>query len=161
MAIQWSNWASLGRPSDTELGRPFASRNQDGRLEVFATAQGAIFNIWQVAPNGAWADGWHDKGIPQSNVEQLIAHVVGRNADGRQEIFAVADFGTLFHKWQVAPNGGWSNWASLDRPPTGIRQSDHLTIGTNQDGRLEVFVVGEDGRRLTHPAGALTAGTLP
>ena len=36
MAIQWSSWTSLGKPPETELGRPFAQRNQDGRLEVFA-----------------------------------------------------------------------------------------------------------------------------
>lgn len=29
MAIQWSNWASLGKPRGTELDRPFAQRNQD------------------------------------------------------------------------------------------------------------------------------------
>ena len=50
MAIQWSSWASLGKPPETELGRPFAQRNQDGRLEVFALGQGGIFNISQVVP---------------------------------------------------------------------------------------------------------------
>ena len=64
MAIPWSQWASLGRPQETELGRPFASHNQDGRLEVFAAGESAIFNIWQVAPNGGWADSWHSKGSP-------------------------------------------------------------------------------------------------
>jgi hypothetical protein len=34
MAIQWSSWASLGKPVETEIGRPFAQRNLDGRLEV-------------------------------------------------------------------------------------------------------------------------------
>ena len=106
MAIQWSDWASLGKPEGIELSRPFVQHNQDGRLEVFATSQGKIFNIWQVDPNGGWADGWHDKGIPQVNVTQLIAHVVGRNADGRQEMFGLGNNGALFQKWQVAPNNG-------------------------------------------------------
>lgn len=38
-----------GQAANTELGRPFVSHNQNGRLEVFATTHGAIFNIWQVA----------------------------------------------------------------------------------------------------------------
>jgi len=83
MAIPWSGWASLGKPQDTEMGRARVSHSQDGRLEVFAAAHGAIFNIWQAAPNGGWTDGWRGKGAPQVNVSQLIARVVSRNADGR------------------------------------------------------------------------------
>jgi hypothetical protein len=47
----WSDWQSLGAPSDTGAG--FASTavgtNQDQRLEVFAVHQGALRNTWQVA----------------------------------------------------------------------------------------------------------------
>jgi hypothetical protein len=135
----------LGRPPDTELGRPFVSHNQDGRLEVFATAQGTIFNIWQVAPNGGWADGWHSKGIPQSNISELLTHVVGRNADGRQEIFALGDNGVMFQKWQVTPNGGWSEWKSMGSPAAGLIFTGQFTAGRNQDGRQEIFAVGSDG----------------
>jgi hypothetical protein len=46
MAIKkWSPWASLGKPERTSIGNPFAHRNQDGRLEVFALGAGALFNI--------------------------------------------------------------------------------------------------------------------
>jgi hypothetical protein len=34
---------------------------------------------------------------------------------------------------------------SLGSPPAKIRTEDHVTIGTNQDGRLEAFVMGQDG----------------
>jgi hypothetical protein len=133
-----------GQAPDTELSRPFVSHNQNGRLEVFATAHGAIYNIWQVVPNGGWADGWRDKGSPQSNITQLT-HVVGRNADGRQEIFALADFGTLFHKWQVSPNGGWSDWQSMDTPGFPTVFNGQVTAGRNQDGRQELFAAASDG----------------
>src|SRR5512135_1233538 len=75
MVIQWSSWASLGKPPETELGRPFAQRNQDGRLEVFAIGLGGIFNISQVSPNGPWRDGWRSKGRPSSDVG-IKSHVV-------------------------------------------------------------------------------------
>jgi hypothetical protein len=54
MAIPWSQWASVDGVPRNRLGRPFASHNQGGRLEVFAAAAfgGPIFNIWQVAANG-------------------------------------------------------------------------------------------------------------
>ena len=114
-AMPWIRWASLGKPPETELGRPFAQRNQDGRLEVFAIGLGEIFNISQVSPNGGWRERWLNKGRPSSNVG-IKSHVVGRNADGRLEIFAVGDDNALWQKWQVAPNNGWSDWKTLGTP---------------------------------------------
>lgn len=144
MAIQWSSWESLGKPLETELGRPFVQRNQDGRLEVFAFGQGGIFNISQVAPNGGWREGWLDKGSPSSSV-RITAHVVGRNADGRQEIFAIGDDNALWQKWQVTPNGGWSEWKAGGRPARDTSLTGQFTVGKNRDGRQEVFAIGSDG----------------
>ena len=144
MDIQWSNWASLGKPQDTAIGRPFAQHNQDGRLEVFAIGQGGLFNIWQVFPNAGWAEGWHSKDRPSSKIG-IKSHVVGRNADGRQEIFAVGDDNALWQKWQVAPNDGWSEWKTLGTPARDISLADRFTAGRNQDGRQEIFAVGSDG----------------
>src|SRR5262245_3329576 len=96
MAVKWSNWASLGKPEKAGIGRPFVQHNQDGRLEVFAVGGGEIFNIWQVFPNAGWTDGWQSLASPRSELSaqgggfdaDLDSHVVGRNADGRLEIFA-------------------------------------------------------------------------
>jgi 2-iminobutanoate/2-iminopropanoate deaminase len=52
---------------------------------------------------------------PASNV-RIRSHNVGRNADGRLEIFGVGDNNALWQKWQVAPNGGWSGWKTLGTP---------------------------------------------
>jgi hypothetical protein len=35
--------------------------------------------------------------------------------------------------------------AQPGKPPVKILTADRLTIGTNQDGRLEVFFSGQDG----------------
>jgi hypothetical protein len=142
--VQWSNWESLGKPKETELRRPFVQQNQDGRLEVFALGLGGIFNIAQVAPNGAWRSNWLSKDRPSSNVE-IKSHVVGRNADGRQEIFAIGDDHALWQKWQVAPNDGWSEWKTLGTPVRDLPLTEQFTVGRNQDGRQEVFVTGSDG----------------
>ncbi|VFJ12896.1 M12 family metallopeptidase [Candidatus Nitrosocosmicus franklandus] len=65
---------------------------------------------------------------------------VGRNKDGRLEIFARGTDNALWHTWQVAPNGGWVNgWASRG----GIITSDPV-VAQNADGRLEVFARGTD-----------------
>lgn len=144
MAIRWSSWESLGRPQETEIGRPFAQRNQDGRLEVFAVGGSEIFNIPQIVPDGGWRDSWRAKGRPSSDVA-IKLHAVGRNADGRQEIFAIGDDHALWQKWQVAPNSGWSEWKGLGTPARDTSLTGTFTVGGNQDGRQEIFAVGSDG----------------
>jgi hypothetical protein len=144
MAIRWSKWASLGKPPETELSRPFVQHNQDGRLEVFALGRDEIFNIAQVFPNAGWREHWLNKGKPSSAVS-ILSHVVGRNSDGRQELFALAEDGALWQKWQLTPNNGWSEWKSMGTPGSGITLSNQFTVGRNQDGRQEVFVLGSDG----------------
>lgn len=61
-----------------------------------------------------------------------------RSVDGRMEVFVRGSDKALWHKWQTAPNNGWSGWSSLggwiDGPVTA----------RNADGRLEVFVIGSD-----------------
>jgi hypothetical protein len=162
MAIKWSSWESLGKPQEADIGRPFVQRNQDGRLEIFANGAGAIFNLSQVSPNGPWRDGWRSKGRPSAEVG-IKSHVVGKNADGRLEIFAVGEDFALWQKWQVAPNNGWSDtWKTLGHPFAGPSLGGQLTVGRNQDGRQEVFAVaGIENFRLvsqiwqTVPAGAV------
>ena len=65
---------------------------------------------------------------------------VGRNADGRLEVFSdgKGQNGTeLWHSWQTAPMGGWSAWESLGtHPPEFI---GFVAASANADGRLEVF----------------------
>jgi hypothetical protein len=72
---------------------------------------------------------------------------VAANADGRLEVFAagfniVGDW-ALWHQWQTAASNGWSNWSSFGTP-AGVSELLSLTVGTNADGRLEVFVAGID-----------------
>jgi hypothetical protein len=144
MAIQWNSWASLGNPQETEIGSPFAQRNQDGRLEVFAIGSGEIFNISQLFPNGGWRDSWRSKGKPSSSIS-VKSHAVGRNADGRQQIFAIGEDGALWQQWQVTPNDGWSQWETLGTPTADTALMNRFAVGRNQDLRQEVFAVGSDG----------------
>src|SRR5262245_54342567 len=86
-------------------------------------------------------DGWHDMGNPvANNVNQVIDDItVGQNADGRLEVFGSAESGQMWHCWQVAANGLWSNWARLG----GLAESGFSlpAVGANRDGRLDVFAV--------------------
>ena len=82
----------------------------------------------------AWS-GWASEG---GGLTSNIA--VGRNADGRLEVFVRGSDDALWHKWQVSPNSGtWSAWATQG----GALTSD-IAVGQGADGRLEVFVRGTD-----------------
>jgi hypothetical protein len=143
----WGSWSSLGLPSII-LGSesiPGVVENQDGRLEVFATDYiGELWHVWQTAPNGPWSS-WASLGNPPNGrvAADFSVHV---NSDGRLEVFAINRDGALWHVWQTAPNGTWSVWASLGMP-AGLS----LPVASqNQDGRLEVFVIGGSDQALWH-----------
>jgi hypothetical protein len=69
---------------------------------------------------------------------------VERDAQGQLEFFAHGADGALWKIQQTSPNHGWSGWQSLGAPP-GLTLGGPPVVGTNGDGRLEVFSVGTDG----------------
>lgn len=71
---------------------------------------------------------------------------VGQNQDGRLELFGVGLDMLVYHKWEMSPNGQWSDWKRLG---DNSNQVTEIAVGKNQDGRLEVFTVTTD-RRILH-----------
>ncbi|WP_251072240.1 peptidase M23 [Streptomyces sp. ISL-43] len=59
----------------------------------------------------------------------------GRSADGRLEAFAAGADG-VYHSWQTAVNGDWSQWRFEGGP-----RNAQLAVAPNADGRLEVFAL--------------------
>ena len=77
------------------------------------------------------------------------APVVGRNADGRLEVFAFEIGGALWHAWQDATSPtGWSGWDSLGGAPDGP-----TGVARNADGRLKTLVEGQS------PSATTSCGT--
>jgi acylphosphatase len=65
---------------------------------------------------------------------------VSRNQDGRLEVLVRGTDSRLYHRYQLAPNGGWSKgWESLGGEIPG-----RIVALTNQDGRIAVFARGTD-----------------
>lgn len=120
----FSGWQSLGGVvSQIDL-----ATNADGRLEIFAIGGGShVFHNWQTS--SGWS-GWADLG---GVVKQMA---IGRNPDGRLEVFVIAAAGDVCHCWQQT-TGGWSGWATL-----GGSSVSQLTLATNNDGGMELFVIG-------------------
>jgi hypothetical protein len=74
----------------------------------------------------------------------LFQPTVGRNLDGRLEVFVVGTSRQLWHRWQGSPGGAFVNvtatggWVPMDGTYTLATQP---VIGTNVDGTMEVFGV--------------------
>jgi hypothetical protein len=153
----WSDWESLGKPRDAfpepkdrDLSQPLVQENADGHLEVFAPGNGAFCNRWQEAPNSnSWRhQGWNAKPKPDPavGITWLEAALnVGGPLDRKLEVLALGEDDALWHAWQIDQPPNWSHWESLGSPSAKIRTADHLTIGSNRDGRLEVLAMGQDG----------------
>jgi hypothetical protein len=90
-------------------------------------------------PQWQWSS-WKSMGSQAGGFADLG---VGRNADGRLEVFATLQNGTdLWHVWQTAPNGNWSSWKSMGSVATGTIAGP--TLASDADGRLEVFLQTPD-----------------
>ena len=70
--------------------------------------------------------------------------VVVLDSIGQLNAFVVGDDGALWTISQIGAGGNWGTWRSLGG------QIDLLAVGTNQDGRLEVFARGATDKALWH-----------
>jgi hypothetical protein len=132
-------------PQDRDIHDPLVEENDDRHLEVFAAGNGAFCNRWQETPgNATWRhEGWNAKKPPSPSV-RLTWLEAALNLRRRLEVIGFGDDGALWHAWQIDTAPNWSSWESLKSPPEKIRREERLTIGTNSDGRLAAFVIGQD-----------------
>jgi acylphosphatase len=139
----WSDGGTLGAPSGGIIGGVTVANNQDGRIEIFAVGSDhQLHHVWQTSPNNGW-NGWDSLGAPGPGISIGDPRVI-QNADGRLEVFLLADDQNIWHIWQTSANNGWSGWASLGGPAVSISNGAPF-VGNNADGRIEVFVTGTDG----------------
>ncbi len=153
----WGDWQGAWYFYAASFHWPVLGQNQDGRLELFTavysdslTSQSTVYHVWQTTPNGDWSS---FDSLGQNTA--YVAPAVGRNQDGRMEVFAEDlwyGFGSppcsgphyeISHIWQTAPSNGWSDWSSLFQPSCSVDLYEPY-LGTNQDGRMDVFAKGSD-----------------
>src|SRR6266568_3262216 len=141
----WGAWASLGKPpGPVFITTPLVSANDDGRLEAFVIGSDrALWHIWQTAPGAPWG-GWASLGGPPTG-NMVLYPFLRKNDDGRLEVFVTAEYGALWHMWQLTAGGGWGSWSSLGSPSSLEIGSFTPFVAENDDGRLEAFAVGSDG----------------
>ncbi|HEU5098416.1 MAG TPA: hypothetical protein VFU22_05325 [Roseiflexaceae bacterium] len=137
-----SVWTRLG---DVQfVGDPVVGVNEDGRLEVFVRDRNDLLeHIWQTSPNGPFSE-WA-RIIPiqreSADIQFVDDPAVGRNRDGRLEVFVRARNKSLWHIWQTSAGGNWSEWRSDWgwNADWGGDVGSKPVVAANFDGRLEVF----------------------
>ncbi|GAA2740268.1 glycosyl hydrolase family 32 [Kitasatospora cinereorecta] len=121
---------------------PVAALDVQGRLTVFAldAADRSVLRRVQLDPDtDTWSD-WEVFGGPAGAVP-----VLGRDSDGRLEVFSLAPGGAgLDHRVQ-RPDGAWSDWEVF-----GGLAGAAPAVALGADGRLEVFAPGPGGALIAH-----------
>jgi hypothetical protein len=140
----WSSWQRLTNAKLAITGTSLAiAQNQDGRLELFLVGTGRdILHAWQTSPNGSWAEwaflrGQNTTASPHPGTSIAAA----RNSDGFLEVFALGTNLEVFRCRQLSPGGAWSSWQQMKNSNIIITGTS-IAVGQNQDGRLELFLVG-------------------
>ena len=62
--------------------------------------------------------------------------IIGKDSNGRLEIFAVNPQGELRHRWQKQTAGDWSSWSTI-----GTNLAPGFVVISGLDGRMTVFAV--------------------
>jgi photosystem II stability/assembly factor-like uncharacterized protein len=139
----WSSWVELAGPLANE---PAVASNDDGRLELFKVdaVDGKLYHRWQLraSDSSQWSNGWDPLEAPFLPRQ---TPTVARNGDGRLELFMVGMDHKLYHKWQTTKDDStnWhEKWEIL--ADTLWPLNSNPIVARNEDGRLELFMVGND-----------------
>ncbi|WP_327712111.1 family 43 glycosylhydrolase [Streptomyces sp. NBC_00464] len=146
--LYWRNTPPPWQSADN----PVAAPDVDGRLTVFAldAADRSVLRRVQLDPASDTWSAWEPFGGPAGAVPTL-----GRNTNGRLEVFSLAPGGTGLHHRVQRPDGGWHDWEEFGGPAGAAP-----AVGRGADGRLDVFALSPGGtaiaRRRQWSPGSLT-----
>ena len=99
----WSGWTSIGGVIKTDTS-PVVARNNDGRLQVFVVGtNNALYYKTQTSPgSNTWSSAWTYLG---GGLRDNSDPVVGKNNDGRLEVFRTETVGDIIHGAMVDEYG--------------------------------------------------------
>ncbi|MFG2989226.1 family 43 glycosylhydrolase [Streptomyces sp. NPDC048257] len=134
--LQWRDTPPPWQSADN----PVAGLDVDGRLTVFALDAGdrSMLRRVQLDPDSDTWGPWESFGGPAGAVPTL-----GRNTNGRLEVFSLAPGGVNLHHRAQRPDGGWHDWEEFGGPAGAAP-----AVARGADGRLEVFAPAPGGTSL-------------
>lgn len=138
------SWLSFG---GAFLYAPTMALSADGRQELFAVGKnGVLYHRYETVVSyelETWTTQWLSHGTPPGTL-LTGKPAMAANADGRLELFVAGTDGNLYQIAQTAPSNGWTNWSAFGAP-AGVKLASSPAVKASNDGRLELFVVGDDG----------------
>ena len=137
----WSAWTALPSVPGGGEDAPGVAADAGGRLQLFLVgpSDGHLYRMGQVSGGNGWS-GWQDHGAPNTYLAGPVA--AARSGDGRIEVFAIDENGSVWNVRQSAPSGAYSGWNAYGNPGVGLE--DRPALAKSADGRLELFVRGQD-----------------
>jgi hypothetical protein len=141
----WEDWRNLASPTLSAVAELSVVSGADGRLFVFLMrSDKSLAYRAQAGPNGAYSPlvslGGHDLRWPCT---------VGRNPDGRLEVFVIGGDQQIYNRWQTDPAkpDTWSDWVALG----GRQLQTGIGLGADVAGELDIFVIGGDAELYRGP----------
>ncbi|MGB7635684.1 MAG: discoidin domain-containing protein, partial [Nitrososphaeraceae archaeon] len=139
----WSPYSSLSGDIAPDADLAIAMNN-DGRLQVFVVGtNNQLYYKTQSSPNSnTWSSAWTSLG---GGIKADTSPAVARNSDGMLQVFVVGTNNQLqFRAQTTAGSSTWSSaWTSLGG---GLRANTDPIGIANNDGKLQVFVVGTNNQ---------------
>jgi hypothetical protein len=134
----WSTGHSFDQDGREHFARPWFAPENEGVPKTYKDPSIVTPSPYDTS-GGELGPRWHPFHTTGDRLRNLV---VGRNADGRLEVFGTAGDDTIWHTWQTSPSSGWRSWAPFHTVDDRLR---NLVVGRNADGRLEVFgTAGDD-----------------
>ena len=163
--VSWGGWASLPAVPSGPMTQVEVASNQVGRPSLFILGNdGNLYRASQLTTSPGWdSEKWTSwQGSRPAAGTKLVRSFanqdgigfgrigVGRNQDGRLEVFAPGSDGRVWHTWQLTPDGSWSDWSAFDNPPNVSWNVADIRVASGADGTLDVLVLNAYNNSLYH-----------
>ena len=133
--------------------RPIVEMTNDGTLMAFMIGQDRqLYFRYQllIGNNRDWSDDWIPLGGPSETDPpeyRFSDPAIAIDNEGRLNVFFInSRYGTLQHYSKKTRDINTSEWAPGMNLEGNWHSRRRIAVTRNQDGRLEVFIVGTDGR---------------
>ena len=126
--------SGVGARLSAEIKSLAIGQNANGSLQLFASDPFCITTVFtcsQLVASGNWGS-WHS--LPANGL--VVQYAIGRNADGRLEVFMLRKDGRCLHFWQENAGGDFTGGRDI-----GAVDWEQIAIAHNADGRLELFAL--------------------
>lgn len=147
-------WAEPAVPGTTNLGYTVTASPGGATCQstittcsVTGLVPGAAYTFSVVATNEYGTSAPSVSAPVTTGLEPFVATPSGspnvttaQSPDGRVELFARDPAGGLIHRWQLSPNGPWSEWQWM-----GVFISGTPAVAPSEDGRLELWATDQAG----------------